>query len=116
MSKKTSCNQALRLLDKTGNRCWYCGRELNATNTTFDHVIPQSKGGSNSESNKVACCRSCNTSKGTSSLDTFRLRLGFKAAGCPFVFNEAQMGWIIGSFDNEFTNKAKSYIFFGEIA
>jgi hypothetical protein len=50
------------LLEKFGRRCVYCGR----TQTAFelDHVLPQSRGGSNRVSNLVLSCHSCNQAKG----------------------------------------------------
>lgn len=43
------------------NECAYCG---SVENITIDHVIPQSKGGTDTTKNVVCCCRSCNQSKG----------------------------------------------------
>jgi 5-methylcytosine-specific restriction endonuclease McrA len=44
-------------------KCYYCGCELNGTYQT-DHVIPISRGGSDSMENIVVACASCNLSKG----------------------------------------------------
>jgi 5-methylcytosine-specific restriction endonuclease McrA len=47
--------------EKWKNRCAYCESE---DNLTLDHIVPQSKGGSDTTRNVVACCHSCNQSKG----------------------------------------------------
>ncbi len=48
--------------------CQYCGRGQRALRTreclTRDHVIPQSRGGTNEWTNVVTACSSCNTRKG----------------------------------------------------
>lgn len=43
--------------------CYYCGRKLNHTNLSYDHVFPVQKGGQNNENNLVACCIDCNQTK-----------------------------------------------------
>lgn len=48
------------VLRRDGHRCAYCGRSA----ATVDHVMPRSRGGANSWTNLVACCRSCNSLKG----------------------------------------------------
>jgi 5-methylcytosine-specific restriction endonuclease McrA len=49
--------------------CQYCGRVQNQLKLreclTRDHVIPQSRGGTNDWSNVVTACSSCNTRKGS---------------------------------------------------
>ena len=55
---------------RDGNRCRYCGKEVNLQDRksddggTYDHVIPISQGGDESLGNIVLCCRSCNSKKG----------------------------------------------------
>ena len=44
-------------------RCAYCGDELGCR-PTIDHVEPKALGGLTVPSNLVACCLSCNASKG----------------------------------------------------
>jgi 5-methylcytosine-specific restriction endonuclease McrA len=44
-----------------GKRCAYCGRT--GQEIESDHVIPLSRGGSNSLTNVVPACKSCNSSK-----------------------------------------------------
>lgn len=52
------------LLD--GYECVYCGRRMRHGDDalTLDHVIPVSKGGTESIDNLVTCCENCNPSKG----------------------------------------------------
>ena len=44
--------------------CQYCGVAHAASDLTFDHVVPRSKGGRTSWSNVVAACGPCNLRKG----------------------------------------------------
>jgi 5-methylcytosine-specific restriction endonuclease McrA len=46
-----------------GFRCAYCHTELSDFNVSIDHIVPLSKGGSNSIGNINPCCRTCNSSK-----------------------------------------------------
>lgn len=45
-------------------RCWWCGCKLK-DGFHVDHLIPLSRGGSNSPENLVISCPSCNSSKGS---------------------------------------------------
>jgi CRISPR/Cas system Type II protein with McrA/HNH and RuvC-like nuclease domain len=61
----TSSGEARRLWRKQikeswNHQCAYCGSE---ENLTIDHVVPQSKGGSDFTKNVVCCCHSCNQDK-----------------------------------------------------
>jgi len=43
--------------------CVYCGKLLDTTSATIDHVIPLSRGGTNTIGNRVYACVECNSSK-----------------------------------------------------
>ncbi|WP_082502913.1 HNH endonuclease [Nocardioides sp. Leaf307] len=50
----------LTVLARDNYCCVYCGREA----TTADHVVAVANGGTDDVSNLVACCITCNSSKG----------------------------------------------------
>jgi hypothetical protein len=47
--------------DQWEHKCAYCESQ---ENITLDHITPQCKGGLDIKTNVVACCHSCNQSKG----------------------------------------------------
>jgi hypothetical protein len=47
--------------DAWNHQCAYCESDQDIT---LDHIIPQCKGGLDIKTNVVACCHSCNQSKG----------------------------------------------------
>lgn len=53
-----------RVYRSNGGICRYCGKELTLEQTTVDHVIPESRGGTNADVNLVAACGKCNRKKG----------------------------------------------------
>lgn len=56
----------LALCERFGNRCVACGGE---GLMTVDHVVPLSKGGSNTIDNIQPLCRTCNVRKNASTID-----------------------------------------------
>lgn len=46
---------------ENAEECIYCGRKKDLT---LDHILPRSRGGSDSPENAVWVCKSCNSSKG----------------------------------------------------
>lgn len=52
-----------RLLAETGGCCIYCGRPLQSTEATIDHIVPLSRGGYTEDENLTACCYECNQNK-----------------------------------------------------
>lgn len=45
-------------------QCQYCGRQPGVRELNIDHVIPRSRGGTDSWENLVISCRTCNLAKG----------------------------------------------------
>lgn len=54
--------------ERDGHACVYCGDN---SRLTVDHVIPKSRGGSNTTTNLVTCCFYCNSAKGADSVEVF---------------------------------------------
>lgn len=61
--------EELLLIEQSGTTCFYCGISL--SEGTFDHVIPFHAGGSNTFSNLVRSCLTCNRRKYTKRPDEF---------------------------------------------
>lgn len=79
--------QRRAVYDKTDGICWYCGKQTDAIlNFHVDHVHPVALGGSNDSENLVPCCRECNTTKRTRTIDAFRAARG----GGPFWFERRE--------------------------
>lgn len=45
------------------NKCQYCANDFTSSELTLDHIVPRSRGGKNSWTNLVACCKKCNQTK-----------------------------------------------------
>ena len=62
-SERPPINSVLKqeVFERDGYRCRYCG---SGANLSIDHMVPFSKGGTDSPLNLVARCRSCNSRKG----------------------------------------------------
>ena len=58
---------------RDGYTCQYCGRK--ARDLTLDHVVPRSRGGPDTWENLVSACGTCNSRKGSKSLEQARMRL-----------------------------------------
>lgn len=60
------------VFSKTNSRCSYCGAKA----TEIDHIVPKSKGGTDSTYNLTPACRSCNEKKSNLSLKDFGKLVG----------------------------------------
>lgn len=60
------------ILRRDAHRCAYCASPAN----TIDHVIPKSRGGSDTWDNLVACCFKCNNIKSDRTPQEMGWRLG----------------------------------------
>ncbi|MBO5387905.1 MAG: HNH endonuclease, partial [Lachnospiraceae bacterium] len=63
--QRKSFNQEERqkILDKTCCSCGHCGKKLDVTEMTVDHIFPLYKGGTHDEYNLIALCKECNNEK-----------------------------------------------------
>ncbi|NOX92155.1 MAG: HNH endonuclease [Gammaproteobacteria bacterium] len=77
------------LFRRDGMLCMYCGDSFTERNLTRDHVVPTSRGGSDSWTNVVAACVRCNNHKGNSLLEEIRMKL----QAVPFAPNYAE--WMV---------------------
>lgn len=103
---------------KTNGCCAYCGIKLSLNKKDdnyiqIDHIIPRSKCGKNTLENYFCCCRSCNSSKGSKTIESYRILIMKKQI--PIVFNEIQIKYLkrIG-IDIFKYHKIKKHIFFYE--
>ena len=78
----------------TGGRCWYCGVAIGKhMGRTLDHVHARVNGGTDGNTNLVACCQECNSLKGRIGVDEFRLLMARRAAKWP-TFKPDQWQWL----------------------
>ena len=66
MNFKQKMSKKVKLADLFGWQCYWCECDLSIEGSTLDHLIPKSRGGSNSLENLRLTCRSCNQSRGNS--------------------------------------------------
>lgn len=57
---------------KSRGRCFYCGGK----GMIYEHVLTRSRGGTDTDDNKVLACVSCNSRKGNRSVAQLREKLG----------------------------------------
>lgn len=91
MSKGISGIKRVKVYAKTNGHCAYCGDNLHEEEFAIDHVHPKSKGGTNHIDNLMPSCHSCNTSKGTKSIEHYRMYLTARQITGATVFGHAQL-------------------------
>lgn len=98
MSKaKLSPSKRESVWKKTGGCCAYCGDPLTEETFAVDHVTPKSGGGTNDIANLLPSCKACNSSKGTRSLEDFRLFMAARSATSEVTFSSAQARYLFDS-------------------
>ncbi len=63
---------------KGNDRCHYCGKHVEKSKITLDHVYPQALGGPTIPQNMVPCCRNCNGKKEDMTPEQFRAYMNLK--------------------------------------
>ena|SRR5215207_7655306 len=104
--------------DRTGGKCTYCAKQLVPDESTsgskmdVDHLISRARvGGSDHPSNLVPSCGTCNSRKGTRTVDEFRMyerlrrRDGNFRLACDPLGSERD--WLMVYSDQEIPNHFK---------
>lgn len=60
------------LQERSDGACGYCGKILDKSTTTRDHIIPRARGGRTQTDNLMLCCITCNNQKRDLDLEDFR--------------------------------------------
>jgi 5-methylcytosine-specific restriction endonuclease McrA len=72
LDERLDLQEVVELFDSKGHKCEYCGCD---GRLGLDHVIPFSRGGSNTIDNVVPCCFDCNTRKYNKTPEEYQQRL-----------------------------------------
>jgi hypothetical protein len=54
----------LKIFERDGYKCHYCGKQLTRFSATLDHIQPVSRSGDNSYHNLITACLHCNSERG----------------------------------------------------
>jgi len=77
---------ALRLAQRFGWVCWYCGLELTKDDYRLDQMTPQSCGSQDEDDNLALACACCHLAKRNKPVDTFLEWLAWVRRGhCPIL-------------------------------
>lgn len=87
--------------------CQYCSTRVNRGDSTFDHVVPKSKGGLTTWENIVISCYKCNQKKGNKSCHEARMFPKNKPVRPTYL---PDMGELTFSQDNRMPESWKNYI------
>ena len=63
------------LFSRDNFTCQYCHHPYPATQLTYDHIVPRSRGGATTWTNVVTSCMRCNLKKGNKPLQAINFRL-----------------------------------------
>ena len=78
-----------RLFRRDSNMCLYCGDYLYDCELTRDHVVPVSRGGTDTWENVVTACRLCNSRKADMRLKGIEA-IGMRLLAVPYAPNRAE--------------------------
>lgn len=99
MSSWLSDSKRNRVIDRTQGLCGYCACVVNIKNFSIDHIVPKTKGGTNTEENLLLSCISCNSRKGTKTLSDFRLSEQWRHIYLEIGLSIKQIQWVLSNTD-----------------
>lgn len=67
--------------------CQWCGKHYGTSELSIDHVLPVSRGGTNTWRNVVTSCRKCNNQKGNLTGEEYEQRFNKRLLNRPIVAN-----------------------------
>jgi 5-methylcytosine-specific restriction endonuclease McrA len=73
-----------RIFKRDNFKCAYCNSQKNLT---IDHILPKSRGGDNSWTNLITCCRNCNRYKDNKTPEEAGLKLKIRPYE-PSIFSD----------------------------
>lgn len=76
-----------RLIARDRSLCLYCGKSVNDSTMTVDHVKPRGQGGRHTWENVVSACRRCNQDKGCRTPE----QAGMNLLAVPYAPNVAEI-------------------------
>lgn len=86
-----------KIYKRDSHECVYCGSKKNLT---LDHVIPKSRGGTNTWENLVTSCFKCNLKKGNRTPEEAKMKMSHE----PFVPSLINDNYVLQGVWNEFQN------------
>lgn len=69
-----------QVISRDGCVCTYCGDQLEVSQVTVDHLIPETRGGEDSVENLVVACAPCNKDKANFTYEEYFLLLAQRIA------------------------------------
>lgn len=116
-----------RVLEKTGGRCAYCGKQLFVTRRghmghigeeplSVDHIIPRHLGGGDEIDNLLPSCKRCNSTKDKYGVEEFRRRVWAQRLNAKTgqSFNADQWEWIRENASNAKVGYPQEQVFYHE--
>ncbi len=94
MSKQFSTSKRISVHAKTDGFCAYCGTKVGIDDFVIDHLHPKALGGRNNIENLMPACWSCNSSKGSKTIEQFRLFSAVKKVTGDTIFGQAQVEYL----------------------
>lgn len=91
------------LLEREKGCCIYCGTHASKAKMEIEHVVPKSKGGTDSLNNLVLSCHACNQAKGNQDIQTY-------LKGKPSVLRRVKSHLGINYRDAAHTNSIRLYV------